>query len=99
MNAKQEFIEHIKDREVLCVIISDDYTDNNYPYNKAQRFFVLRKGYSSEEYNCFLNLLDFEYDNGYGCQELYGYIWYADGTWSSRREYDGSEWWEYYKKQ
>ncbi len=37
--------------------------------------------------------IDFEYSEGYGFQELYGYIWYLDGTWSSRREYDGAEWW------
>lgn len=41
--------------------------------------------------------LDFNYDNGYGGQMLYGNIWYTDGTWSTRREYDGSEWWEYCK--
>ena len=39
--------------------------------------------------------LDFEYDNGYGIQEIEGCIWYQDGTWSDRREYDGSEWWEH----
>lgn len=38
--------------------------------------------------------LDFNYYNGYGGQELEGTIWYADGTWSERGEYDGSEWWE-----
>lgn len=38
--------------------------------------------------------LDFDYDSGYGGQELFGHIWYADGTWSNRGEYDGSEWWE-----
>lgn len=38
--------------------------------------------------------LDFEYDNGYGCQQLSGLVWYEDGTWSERGAYDGSEWWE-----
>jgi len=41
--------------------------------------------------------LDFDYDEGYGGQRLYGNIWYTDGTWSTRVEYDGSEWWEYHK--
>lgn len=41
--------------------------------------------------------LDFDYDNGYGRQELEGTIWYADGTWSDRGEYDGSEWWAHRK--
>ena len=37
--------------------------------------------------------LNFSYDNGYGHQEISGVIWYTDGTWSERDEYDGSEWW------
>lgn len=45
----------------------------------------------------FLRSLNFEYDNGYGGQELYGTIWYDDGSWSERGEYDGSEWWEHKK--
>ena len=44
-------------------------------------------------YNTFLQSLDFVYNAGFGGQELYGVIWYADGTWSSRYEYDGSEEW------
>jgi hypothetical protein len=35
------------------------------------------------------------YYNGYGSQELFGIIWYVDGSWSERVEYDGSEWWGY----
>ena len=31
--------------------------------------------------------IDKEYDDGYGGQELYGTIWYKDGTWSTRGEY------------
>jgi hypothetical protein len=42
-----------------------------------------------------LPLLDFNYDSGFGGQELFGTVWYLDGTWSDRREYDGSEWWEH----
>lgn len=42
-----------------------------------------------------LDTLDFTYDNGYGGQELFGYIVFTDGTWLERAEYDGSEWWTY----
>ncbi len=42
-----------------------------------------------------LPMLEFEYDCGFGSQELNGYIWYTDGTWSNRGEYDGSEWWQH----
>lgn len=37
--------------------------------------------------------LNFSYDRGYGHQYIFGTIWYTDGTWSERGEYDGSEWW------
>jgi hypothetical protein len=42
-----------------------------------------------------LKKLDFEYNDGYGCQNLFGFVWFTDGTWAEREEYDGSEWWEY----
>ena len=30
-----------------------------------------------------------------GLQELYGTVWLADGSWLTRREHDGCEWWEH----
>ena len=42
-----------------------------------------------------LPLLDFEYNNRFGEQELFGNIWYTDGTWSARGVCDGVEWWEF----
>ena len=50
---------------------------------------------TQEEYDEFLKSLDFNYDSGYGTQELFGRIWYRDGSWSERYEYDGSENWDY----
>ena len=90
MNAKQEFLQHIiyptgsNYSNVLCVEIS----------GKAIAF--LTTGYTKEEWDQFLSDIDKEYDDGYGGQELYGTIWYKDGTWSTRGEYDGSEWWDYH---
>jgi len=50
------------------------------------------------EYNITtLEELNFEYDNGFGVQELYGYVLLDDNDWLERHEYDGSEWWEYKK--
>ena len=43
----------------------------------------------------FINRLNFIYDDGFGSQEFFGYIWYTDGTWSERKEYDGAEGWIY----
>ena len=44
-----------------------------------------------------LDVLDFEYDNGYGYQEIDGIVLFSDNSWLERWEYDGSEGWEYKK--
>ena len=83
MNAQKEIIKHIDSREVELVRIA------------------VSRGYYEEPLRIegtleqVLPLLNFEYDEGYGGQNLFGYIWYADGTWSERGEYDGSEWWSH----
>ena len=85
MNAKEEFIKHITGKEVAFVSIAfHEY----YTYD-----LIIVKGKLEEV----LPLLDFYCDNSFGGQDLFGYIWYTDGTWSERGEYDGSEWWEYKK--
>lgn len=88
-NAKAEFIKHIKYRQVKCVVIERGY------YLKAEHTYTLRCNYTPAEYDAFLQSIDFAYDAGFGGQELHGIIWYMDGTWSERGEYDGSEWWEH----
>lgn len=93
MNAKKEFIEHIENKKVKCALII--YGDDFYP--EQQKRYLLKAGHSIHEFDNFVNSLDFIYDDGYGGQELFGTIWYEDGTWSTRGEYDGSEWWEYNK--
>ncbi len=84
MNAKQELLEMLK--------IHNKTTDNivaiivTYdPYFKN-----VRKIKSLEE-------LDFDYYEGYGGQELYGYVLLDDQDWLERAEYDGAGWWEYKK--
>lgn len=84
-NARVEFITHIGNRKVICVCI--DLGSSN----------ILTTGWDEEDWNAFLESIDVEYDAGYGSQELYGIIWYEDGTWSERCEYDGSEWWAHQK--
>ena len=41
--------------------------------------------------------LNFDYDDGYGAQHLFGLVLFKDNTWLERAEYDGSEWWEHRK--
>ena len=90
MNAKEEFENHVKDKQVMCAeIIYSPY------FVRDSKEYYLKVGFTVNEYFEFLESLDFEYDNGFGTQEIYGNIWYKDGTWSTREDYDGSEWWEY----
>jgi hypothetical protein len=76
-NAKAEFLEHTEGSNILCVEI---VTGRDYYDDCDCRRVVLRSGYSEAELERFLQLLDFEYDSCYGGQELYGHIWYKDGT-------------------
>ena len=81
LNAKKELLEVIPEgTKIKCAIV-----------NKH----LLKVGYTEDEFEDFLNLLDFKYNNGYGGQNLYGAVWLEDGTWLDRGEYDGSEWWEH----
>lgn len=84
MNVIDEILEHIEGRKVKYIQVK--YC----PCSKREPGIEV-SGVLSEV----LPELNFEYDNGYGSRELYGTIWYEDGTWSERCEYDGSEWWEH----
>jgi hypothetical protein len=84
-NAKVEFSQHVEGLIVRCAIVSF-YFDWNQGY-------CLKEGHTEADRNEFLESLDFEYDAGYGSQELFGCIWYTDGSYSERAEYDGAEWW------
>lgn len=94
INAKQEFLDHIKERcvggrTVRCAKISIHNAKNSV-------YSILPVGYTPEDQEAFLRDIDLDYNNSYGSQNLYGIIWYNDGvTWSQRGEYDGSEWWEF----
>ena len=65
-----------------------------YRYEGVNKIMLLPKGHTAEQLEAFIDSLDFDYDSGYGAQELYGTVWLSDGSWLMRGEYDGSEWWE-----
>ena len=82
MNAKKELLEHAAGRDIQ--------------YVEVKRYLSYdEEDVISGEIGDVLPRLNFEYSNGFGGQELQGTIWYSDGTWSERAEYDGSEWWEH----
>lgn len=57
------------------------------------RVAVLKQNWNNDEWLKFLTILNFNYDSGYGSQELFGVVWLIDGAWLERYEYDGAEWW------
>jgi hypothetical protein len=87
-NAKQEFLTHINDKEVVAAWVEII----------GQPLNCLPLGYNRQVSSEFLNKLDVEYCDSYGTQELHGTIWYADNTWSTRESYDGMEWWQHHSR-
>lgn len=85
MNAKKELLSDLKDTlEIKCAEIMCN-----------GRNVRLKIDYTYEDLEIFFKQLDFNYDSGYGGQELYGTVWLTDGSWMERGEYDGSEWWNH----
>lgn len=101
-NAKEELLTKLKTNNlaIKCAVIRTErgcYWDDNDNYVVSPPI-TLREGYTPAEYAEFLDKLNFEYDAGYGGQELFGTVWLMEeNTWLERGEYDGSEWWEYNK--
>lgn len=94
-NAKQEMLKFIGEDAVLCAYVE---RANDGKWNDVEPTIALKCGYTKDGWEGFLKALDFDYDNGYGAQMLYGKIWFKDGSWAERDEYDGSEWWAYRKR-
>lgn len=89
MNTKEEFLEHIKGKsKIICATIYFKY---------KECYYILKEGHTKTEFVDFYTSLDFEYDNGFGGQELYGIILF-ENSYSDRWEYDGSEGWRNNKK-
>jgi hypothetical protein len=101
-NAKEELLAKLKTNNlaIKCARITTErnsYWDDSDNYVRPAPI-LLKEGYTPTDYVEFLDKLDFEYDAGYGGQELYGTVWLMeDHTWLDRGEYDGSEWWAYNK--
>lgn len=94
-NARDEFIKHIENRTVKCASIGEDEDSYRLEAGEKAKRLLLSVGHTPDEYMNFIRALNFEYDDGYGGQNLFGTIWYTDGSWSERGEYDGSEWWDH----
>ena len=88
-NAKNELLSILNPKNIKCAEV-----DAEVAHSTDGAYAKLRENWTQEDLDLFLYDLDFEYDAGYGSQKVYGTIWMKDGTWYTRREYDGAEWWE-----
>ena len=98
-NARQELLD-LTTRLGLAVEAVSIKMDGFDMYTEEPQWtkIILKQNYSSVEYKDFLSKLEFTYDSGFGGQFLFGRIWFKDGSWATRGEYDGSEWWEHHTR-
>lgn len=80
------------EKDFSCIECAELFIEKEMDYLKH---IILGENHSNFDLEKFEKELDFEYDNGFGGQCVYGYVSFYDGTWIERHEYDGSEWWEY----
>ena len=94
MNLLEETKYNICDRDVeyLNIIVNKhiDYDNNE---NSDVLNVVLNPGFTQTEFDEVFKQLNFNYNNGYGCQYVYGFVVFKDGSWLERDSYDGSEDW------
>jgi len=90
INTKIELLKILRHTDkIKCAIIQ--YSKHEHKTIKK----VLKLNYSEKDLLEFLTSLDYEYDDGWGGQELFGTVWLEDDSWLTRGEYDGSEWWQH----
>ena len=86
INAKQELLDIITSRNLTILKIEITYTHINWNDNTT-----ITKNITT------LDDLNFDYNAGYGSQELFGVVYCKNSNnrpvWLTREEYDGSEWW------
>ena len=94
-NAKQELLDTmgLNIADLRCATI----TYNPFYDETPPKKMVLKEGYTQADLDEFISKLDFEYDGGYGSQELFGMVWFNNGYWMDRYEYDGAERWDWHK--
>ena len=77
-------------KETAEAILDLGYTDNDIEWIGTSKYLIPPKEFWAVADNT-------TYDNGYGLEEIPMdlRIYFSDGSWLERREYDGSEWWKY----
>jgi len=94
-NAKEELLDVLNCPAASGIKCA--YIEYEAGWDEPRTIITLKVDHNQEDLEQFLDKLDFNYDSGFGSQQLFGVVWLEDDTWLSRGEYDGSEWWKHNK--
>ena len=102
VNAMTELQNLLAEKGVASILAAEVSFNEDFQYSRedvpADEIFTLPMEFTPEQKVAFWKFLDRKYDKGYGGQQLFGTIWLQDGSWFTRGEYDGSEWWAHQKR-
>ncbi len=87
-NALIDLLDMCNQDEIICAEILVEGGCEEKPFTS------LPVNHTPVQLSAFLSIMDFDYDAGFGRQELFGTVILTDYRWLERHEYDGSEWWE-----
>lgn len=96
VNAKDELlsfldnISFLNNRELKCFVIHCASVDKDEDDDIV--VVDLPVSHTEDDLEKALDALDVDYQTG-SLPRITGTIWFKDGSWATRREYDGSEWW------
>lgn len=83
------FLQEWFDKTAYGIVIYSYYRDP-----EGKKIAILKSDRTEEDEKLFYETMkSINYDDSYGLQQLFGEIVFKDGSWLSREEYDGSEWW------
>lgn len=95
INARAELEEILADNGYDVLDIKCASLNKNNDDYEEEELCRLRVKHTQRDLEQFLQVLGkYNYDSGFGSQELFGIVWLRDGVWLARGEYDGCEWWE-----
>jgi hypothetical protein len=90
---KNEFECEVKGAEVECAYLYyRQYVESEKNYKST--YFILPKNYTENQYADFLLNLDFWYDPQDMDNNIHGFIWFKDGSWSKRVLSNDCVWWD-----
>lgn len=99
MKARKELLIELSSlkAKLNCSIVCASIQYKPFNWSKLEPYdtknIILPVNHTKEQYKTFLKEMTFEYNSGFGAQELFGVVWLTNDVALERQDYDGSEWW------